>query len=73
MEETLHDTTESLLVSVQEAVEGPDLASKRRTAGQLHVAANTQTDTYMQAVLEATLDPETVEDLRELGYLGKGF
>ena len=69
MREASCDTAETMLASVQEEVDDSELVFKLRTARQLIVACDDKIDTLAETLDEAELDDETVENLRQLGYL----
>lgn len=69
MERTVSDTIETLLASVQEQLDDPDLRYKLRTARQLNVVCKDQLSTYRNSLDDAVLDDETRERLENLGYL----
>lgn len=69
MGKSICETTESLLASVQEEIDDPDLSYKLRTARQLALACKHHHEMFEQTLEQAELDSETVENLRELGYL----
>ena len=69
MAKTICDTMETMLASVQEEIDDPDLAFKLRTARQLSIACKDQVTTYQQTLEEVELDEETAERLQDLGYL----
>jgi hypothetical protein len=66
---SIYDTVETLLASVQEDIEDPDLVFKLRTARQLNLACKDEMSTFQQTIENADLDEETEARLRELGYL----
>lgn len=68
MEESICDTIETLLASVQEEVDG-QAAYKLRVARQLNMVTKDQTETYKQSLEHVDLDPETRAHLEDLGYL----
>lgn len=63
------DTVDTLLASVQEDIEDPDLTFKLRTARQLNLACKDEMDAFKQTVENAELDEETEARLQELGYI----
>ena len=63
------NTVETMLTSVQDEVDDSALVFKLRTARQFIMACDFKVDTLMEAVDEADLDDETIENLRQLGYL----
>lgn len=68
MEESVYDTIETLLASVQEDVDG-QADYKLRVARQLTMVCKEQAATYKQSLEDADLDSETRAHLEELGYL----
>lgn len=69
MPETICDTIETLLASVDEQVDDSELSYKISTARQLNIVCKEQVETYTETLEEADLDPEMVDRLEELGYL----
>ena len=63
------ETIETMLASVQEEIDDPELSFKLRTARQLVILLEEQYEAGREALAEADLDRETLENLRELGYL----
>ena len=63
------ETIASLLGSVQEEIDDPELEFKLRTARQLLLACKAENLTYRATLEEADLDEATTERLVELGYL----
>lgn len=69
MEDELFDYVDSMLESVQAEVDDPDLAFKLRTARQSLVGLEEQYREGQQALEQLDIDDETLDSLRELGYL----
>ena len=69
MGEPLAGEIDEMLESVQEEVDDADLAFKLRTARQLLVVYDERLRKYREALDEADLEEETLENLRQLGYL----
>jgi hypothetical protein len=69
MGETVYNTLDTLLASVHEEVDDPELSYKLRTARQLTVVCEDQIEAYEETLEEADLDEETMEHLHQLGYL----
>ena len=69
MEKTTLEIVEQLLSNVQAEVDDPELSYKLRTARQLIVLVSEQHEAGRNALTDADLDPETLEQLRRLGYL----
>ncbi len=69
METSLCEMIDSLLASVQEEVEDPDLVFKLRTARQLNIGCKDEIDTFQRTIEHADLDEETEARLQKLGYL----
>ena len=63
------ETADTMLASVQEEIEDDDLIFKLRTARQLIVACKDEHVKYQQALKSADIDDETKTRLEELGYL----
>lgn len=63
------ETIDTLLASVQEELDDPDLVFKLRTARQLNLACKDEMATFQRTIEAADLDEETESQLRELGYL----
>jgi hypothetical protein len=63
------DTVETLLASVEEELDDPDLIFKLRTARQLNLACKDEMTAFQRTVEQADLDEETETRLEELGYL----
>jgi hypothetical protein len=69
MGSSICDTVDTLLASVQEEVNDPELVFKLRTARQLNLACKDEMDSFQQTLQNAEIDEETEARLRELGYL----
>lgn len=69
MGDTVCETIDSLLASVQQGVDDPDQLYKLRTARQLARVCEAQHDAAKQALDEADLDQDTLDNLRQMGYL----
>ena len=69
METDLFDHIDTMLETVQDEVADPDLAFKLRTARQTLVVIEEQYTAGQKALKEAEIDEETLESLRQLGYL----
>jgi len=69
MEDELFNYIDSMLESVQEAVDDDDLAFKLRTARQSLVGLEEQYREGQAALEQLDVDDETLDSLRELGYL----
>lgn len=69
MGEPLAGEIDEMLESVQEEVDDADLAFKLRTARQLLVVYDERLRKYREALDETDLEEETLENLRQLGYL----
>jgi len=63
------DHIDTMLKSVQEDVTESELTVKLRTARQLCVALKEQYTAGQEAIERADIDEETLESLRQLGYL----
>lgn len=63
------ETIETMLESVQQEVDDPELRFKLRTARQLLLLLEEQHDLGRKALADADLDADVREDLRTLGYL----
>ena len=64
-----YEHIDTMLKSVQEDVTDSELRFKLRTARQLCAAMKEQYIEGQQAIEGADIDEETIESLRELGYL----
>ena len=60
---------DTMLKSVQEDVTGSELTFKLRTTRQLCDALKEQYTAGQEAIERADIDEETLESLRQLGYL----
>jgi len=60
---------DTMLRSVQEDVTDPEVTFKLRTLRQLCDALKEQYTARQEALEEADIDEETLESLRQLGYL----
>ncbi len=69
MEEALFKKMDTMLESVLAEVTDPDMAFKIRTARQLLVVVEEHYAAGQDAIKEADIDDETLESLRQLGYL----
>lgn len=69
MGETICGTIEQLLASVQDQIDDTAVSYRVRTARQLAVACQYNHERAEETLAEADLDQETVEQLREYGYL----
>jgi hypothetical protein len=69
MEEDLFEHIDTMLKSVQEDVTDSELTFKLRTARQALVALEEQYTAGQEALERADIDEETLESLRQLGYL----
>lgn len=69
MEEDSFEHTDTMLKSVQEGVTDSELRFKLRTARQLLDALKEQYTAGQEALEMADIDEETLESLRQLGYL----
>ena len=69
MEEDLFEHIDTMLKSVQEDVTDSELTFKLRTARQALVALEEQYTAGQEALETADVDEETLESLRQLGYL----
>jgi hypothetical protein len=69
MEEDLFEHIDTMLKSVQEDVTDSELTFKLRTARQALVALEEQYTAGQEAFERADIDEETLESLRQLGYL----
>lgn len=63
------DTIETMLESVEEEVDDPDLVYKLRTARQLLLVCKYQNETLQDSLQEADLDDDIRQRLVGLGYL----
>lgn len=63
------DTIDTLLATVQEEIDDQELEFKLRTARQLLMVCDEQTETYRKTLEEANLDEDTRQRLVKLGYL----
>ncbi|MFA9517374.1 hypothetical protein ACERIT_09180 [Halopenitus sp. H-Gu1] len=68
-QQTTTESIESLLASVQEHVDDPELSFKLRTARQKVVLCDDRLNEYEKALDNAEIDQQTLENLRQLGYL----
>lgn len=69
MEDELFNYIDSMLESVQDDVDDADLAFKLRTARQSLVGLEEQYREGQEALEQMDIDDETLDSLRELGYL----
>jgi len=69
MDSTICDTVDSLLESVQNDIEDPNLIFKLRTARQLSVACKDEMDSFQRTLENADIDEDTETRLQKLGYL----
>lgn len=69
MSQPLAKKIDTMLASVQEEVNDPDLAFKLRTARQLIVVYDEQLQKHREALDEDDIDQDALENLRKLGYL----
>ncbi|MCQ4333308.1 hypothetical protein KM295_07420 [Natronomonas sp. F2-12] len=69
MGEPLAEKIDEMLASVQEQVDDPDLSFKLRTARQLLVVYDERLRKHREALDETDLEEETLENLRQLGYI----
>jgi hypothetical protein len=65
-----YEHIDTMLRSVQEDVADSEIRFKLRTARQLCDAMKEHYIQGQQAIERADIDEETIESLRELGYLG---
>lgn len=68
MGETIFETVDTMLESVQDEVDDSEVSFKLRTARQLIVLLDQQHSAGQEVLKDADLDRETVENLRLLGY-----
>ena len=69
MSKSTYEHIDTMLKSVQEDIEDPELRFKLRTARQLCDAMKEHYIAGQQAIERADMDEEPIEHLRELGYL----
>ncbi|WP_096389621.1 hypothetical protein [Halopenitus persicus] len=69
MSGTTIETIDTLLESVEESVEDPDVGFKLRTARQLLLLIDEREEAGQEALHEADLESETRKRLQELGYI----
>lgn len=69
MEEDFFEHIDTMLKGVQEEVTDPELTFKLRTARQALVTLEEQYTAGQEALERADVDEETLESLRQLGYL----
>lgn len=69
MEEDLFEYIDTMLKSVQEAVTDSELKFKLRTARQSLFVLEDQYTAGQEALENTDIDEETLESLRQLGYL----
>ncbi len=69
MGETVCETIDALLGSVEAAVEDQELVYRLRTARQLAIVCDHQNQTLAQAVDDADVDRDVRDTLRKFGYL----
>ncbi|WP_280535525.1 hypothetical protein [Halopenitus sp. POP-27] len=69
MSDTPIETIDTLLESVEADVDDEALGFKLRTARQLLLVLRERETVGQEALEHADIDPETREQLRELGYL----
>ena len=69
MSETLAEKIDTMLASVEEEVDDSDLAFKIRTARQMVLVYDDHLREHGNALDEAKVDDDTLENIRELGYL----
>jgi hypothetical protein len=69
MGQTLAENIDAMLTSVQEQVEDSELTFKLRTARQLVVVYDELLREHGKSLHEEDLDPEALENLRQLGYV----
>lgn len=69
MAQTVATTINTLLQSVQEAVEDPEATFKLRTARQLVVLCGEQQEVARETLQEADIGEEALTNLEQLGYL----
>lgn len=62
-------TIRTMLESVLEQVDDPELTFKLRTSLQLLMVIDESNEIATQSLEEADIDPETLENLARLGYL----
>lgn len=69
MSEELFEHTDTLLLGIQKEVADSELSYKLRTVRQLLVTIEEQHTAAREALEEADVNEETLESLRQLGYL----
>jgi hypothetical protein len=69
MTQRLAEKIDTMLAGVQEEVDDSELSFKLRTARQLLVAYDEHLRKHRDALGEADLDEEALENLRQLGYI----
>ncbi|WP_135820505.1 hypothetical protein [Halostella litorea] len=69
MADTTFETVDTMLESVQSDVDDPELCFKLRTARQLLVFLEERYAVGREALEDADFDDETLDSLRQLGYL----
>ena len=69
MSEPLAEKIDTMLASVQEEVDDSDLSFKIRTARQMVMVYDDQLRQHGEALDETELDEDTLENIRQLGYL----
>ncbi|MEF8907510.1 MAG: hypothetical protein V5A13_06585 [Haloarculaceae archaeon] len=69
MRQTLAEDIDAMLTSVQEQVDDSELTFKLRTARQLVVVYDELLREHGESLHEEDVDPEALENLRQLGYV----
>jgi len=69
MKQPLSEKIDEMLINVQEQVDDPDLSFKLRTARQLLMVYDERLQNHRDTLKREDLDPDTLENLRELGYI----
>ncbi len=66
---TIYETTDRMLAPLQDEVEDSDHVYKIRTVRELVAACRDRAEIYEETLQTADLDQETIDRLRDLGYL----
>jgi hypothetical protein len=69
MKQPLSEKIDEMLINVQEQVDDSDLSFKLRTARQLLMVYDERLQNHRDTLKQEDLDPDTLENLRELGYI----
>ncbi len=66
---TIFDTIEMIRRSLQDDLDDPHQVYKIRTVRQLVAGVRDRSEAFEQALTEADLDEDTIQNLEDLGYL----